>query len=109
MCTRALELVDTSIYQGEAFATHSNSVSAELEKGKIKSSQSGFESGIGIRIFKDGSMGYAHASLERVKSAVDTTIAADLTRSRDACAYPMLPSLKIRIPMPALQSRSGLI
>ena len=83
VCTRALELIDTSIYQGEAFATHSNSVSAELEKGKIKSSQSGFESGIGIRIFKDGSMGYAHASLERVKSAVDQAIAAARAGSPD--------------------------
>jgi len=83
VCTRALELVDTSIYQGEAFATHSNSVSAELEKGKIKSSQSGFESGIGIRFFNDGSMGYAHASLERVKSAVDHAIAAARAGSPD--------------------------
>ena len=83
VCTRALKLVDTSIYQGEAFATHSNSVSAELEKGKIKSSQSGFESGIGIRIFKDGSMGYAHASLERVESAVDQAIAAARAGSPD--------------------------
>ncbi|HYA32416.1 MAG TPA: TldD/PmbA family protein [Candidatus Bathyarchaeia archaeon] len=75
-CKRALALLDVSVYQGEAFATHSNSVSAELEKGKIKSSQSGFESGIGIRIFKDGSLGYAHASLERAESAVVQAVSA---------------------------------
>jgi PmbA protein len=90
-CTRALTLVDTSIYQGEAFATHSNSVSAELERGKIKSSQSGFESGIGIRIFKDGSMGYAHASLGRVEFAVDQAISAARAGSPDK-DFKSLPS-----------------
>ena len=83
VCMRALALIDTSIYQGEAFATHSNSISAELEKGKIKSSQSGFERGIGIRVFKDGSMGYAHASLERVEFAVEKAISAARAGSPD--------------------------
>jgi PmbA protein len=83
VCMRALALIDTSIYQGEAFATHSNSISAELEKGKIKSSQSGFEGGIGIRVFKDGSMGYAHASLERVEFAVEKAISAARAGSPD--------------------------
>jgi PmbA protein len=78
-----LALIDTSIYQGEAFATHSNSISAELEKGKIKSSQSGFERGIGIRIFKDGSMGYAHASLDRLEFAVEKAISAARAGSPD--------------------------
>src|SRR5665647_3753509 len=55
-CLQALALIDTSIYQGEAFATHSDSVSAELEKGHIKSSQSGFECGIGVRVFKNLSL-----------------------------------------------------
>jgi len=83
VCMRALALIDTSIYQGEAFATHSNSISAELEKGKIKSSQSGFERGIGIRVFKEGSMGYAHASLERVEFAVEKAISAARAGSPD--------------------------
>jgi PmbA protein len=82
-CMQALALIDTSIYQGEAFATHSNSISADLEKGHIKSSQSGFERGIGIRVFKNGSMGYAHASLERVEFAVEKAISAARTGSSD--------------------------
>jgi len=81
-CIQALALIDTSIYQGEAFATHSNSISAELEKGHIKSSQSGFECGIGVRVFKKGSMGYAHASLERVEFAVEKAISAARAGSR---------------------------
>ena len=82
-CFQALALIDTSIYQGEAFATHSDSVSAELEKGHIKSSQSGFECGIGVRVFKNGSMGYAYASLERVEFAVEKAISAARAGSPD--------------------------
>jgi PmbA protein len=82
-CIQALALIDTSIYQGEAFATYSNSISAELEKGHIKSSQSGFECGIGVRVFKNGSMGYAHASLEQVESAVEKAISAARAGSPD--------------------------
>ncbi len=82
-CMRALTLVDSSTYQAEAFATYASSISAELEKGKLKSSQSGFEGGIGIRVFKEGSMGYAHASLERVEFAVEHAIAAARAGSPD--------------------------
>ena len=82
-CIQALALIDTSIYQGEAYATHSSSISAELEKGHIKSSQSGFECGIGVRVFKNGSMGYAHASLEQVESAVEKAISAARAGSPD--------------------------
>lgn len=82
-CTRALKLVDTSTYQAEAFATFASSISAELERGKLKSSQSGFEGGIGIRVFKEGSMGYAHASLERTESAVEQAMSAARAGSPD--------------------------
>ena len=83
-CTRALALIDDSIYQGEAFATYATSMSAELEKGKLKSSQSGFEGGIGVRVFKNGSMGYAHASLERMEFAVEHALSAARAGSPDA-------------------------
>ena len=83
VCKRALELIDTSIYQGEAFATYTNTTSAELEKGKIKSSQSGYEGGVGVRVFKSGSMGYAHASLERVEFAVESAMSAARAGSPD--------------------------
>ncbi|MGZ4906513.1 MAG: TldD/PmbA family protein [Halobacteriota archaeon] len=82
-CMRALTLVDSSTYQAEAFATYASSISAELEKGRLKSSQSGFEGGIGIRVFKEGSMGYAHASLERVEFAVEQAMAAARAGSPD--------------------------
>ncbi len=82
-CKRALALVDTGVYQAEAFATYASSISAELEKGKLKSSQSGFEGGIGIRVFKRGSMGYAHASLERADFAVEQATAAARAGSPD--------------------------
>lgn len=83
VCKRALELIDTSIYQGEAFASYTNTTSAELEKGKIKSSQSGYEGGVGVRVFKSGSMGYAHASLERVEFAVESAMSAARAGSPD--------------------------
>ncbi len=82
-CTRALGLIDTAAYQAEAFATYASSISAELEKGKLKSSQSGFEGGIGVRVFKEGSMGYAHASLERAAFAVEQAVSAARAGSPD--------------------------
>ncbi|MDD1720608.1 MAG: TldD/PmbA family protein [Euryarchaeota archaeon] len=82
-CVRALKLIDTSAYQAEAFATYASSISAELEKGKLKSSQGGFEGGIGIRVFKEGSMGYAHASLERLEFAVEQAASAARAGSPD--------------------------
>ncbi|HYB58647.1 MAG TPA: metallopeptidase TldD-related protein, partial [Candidatus Acidoferrales bacterium] len=75
-CKRALRVIDTSIYQGEVFTSYTSTISAELEKGKIKSSQSGYEGGVGVRVYKSGSMGYAHASLERVEFAVERAISA---------------------------------
>jgi PmbA protein len=90
-CIQALALIDTSIYQGEAFASHLNSISAELEKGHIKSSQSGFERGIGVRVFKNGSMGYAHASLEQVESAVEKAISA--ARAGSPESYPTVAGM----------------
>ncbi len=83
VCTRALALIDTAVYQAEAFATYASSVSAELEKGKLKSSQSGFEGGVGVRVFKEGSMGYAHASLERTEFAVEQAVSAARAGSPD--------------------------
>jgi PmbA protein len=83
VCKRALALVDQSVYQGEAFASYTNTISAELEKGKIRSSQSGYEGGIGVRVFKSGSMGYAHASLERVEFAVERAMSAARAGSPD--------------------------
>jgi len=75
-CLEAIRLIDASLYQGEAFALYSSSTSVELENGKLKSSESGTESGIGVRIFKDGSVGYAHSSLNEVESAVSRAISA---------------------------------
>jgi PmbA protein len=75
-CIEAIRLIDASLYQGEAFALYSSSTNVELENGKLKSSESGTESGIGVRIFKGGSAGYAHSSLSEVKSAVDRAISA---------------------------------
>jgi PmbA protein len=75
-CVQAIRLIDASLYQGEAFALYSRSTNVELENGKLKLSESGTESGIGVRIFKDGSTGYAHSSLSEVESAVDRAISA---------------------------------
>jgi PmbA protein len=82
-CRRALRLIDTSIYEGEVFASYTSTIGAELEKGKIKSSQSGYEGGVGVRVFKSGSMGYAHASLARVEFAVERAISAARAGSPD--------------------------
>lgn len=85
----ALRLLANQVPEGEVFITRSSSRSISIENNALKSIRGGGEIGIGLRILKDGRIGFSHANdLASVPDAIRLAIKGAAISPEKPFAFP---------------------
>ncbi len=71
---RGLEYIESKDLEGDIYGVRSRSISYGLKKGEIADSSENEDMGLGIRVIKDGKLGFGYAVPEDVKKGVDRAV-----------------------------------